>query len=215
MARPTVLPQGAEIMMSNRNRHISAAARILDRLRMGGKKTVVACALVSIMLFMWARVLIGHRPAAADAASPSRAGATVPDRGAVKVTLVELPKTPGRHDTIARDFFAAPEGSFIRRDTADHNTGTEKEVPIVSLSNVQEVIQRVARKLKLEAVLWSESPRAFLNDQLLAVGSKLTVKDGTASFEFEVLQIYMDSVLVGCDDMQLTLKLAQNLEGNK
>jgi len=69
--------------------------------------------------------------------------------------------------------------------------------------------------LKLEAVLWSESPRAFLNDQLLSVGSKLTVKDGTASYEFEVLQIYMDSVLVGCDDMQLTLPLAQSLEVSK
>ena len=79
-------------------------------------------------------------------------------------------------------------------------------------TNVQEVIQRVARTLKLEAVLWSESPQAFLNDQLLSVGSKLTVKDGTASYEFEVLQIYMDSVLVECDDMQLTLKLAPGLE---
>lgn len=205
--------------MHNGNRRVSAADRILDRLRTGGKKTVVACALVSIMLFMWVRVLIGHRPAAADAASdaasPSRPAATLPGTGPVKVTLVELPKTPGRHDSIARDFFAAPDGSFIRRNPADRNTGTEKEVPIVSSYNVQEVIQRVARKLKLEAVLWSESPRAFLNDQLLSVGSKLTVKDGTASFEFEVLQIYMDSVLVACDDIQLTLKLAQNLEVNK
>lgn len=202
-------------MMPDRHRHIAAAGRILDRLRRGGKKTAVACALVSLMLFMWTRVLIGPRPAAADAAAPSRPPATVAGAGLVKVTFVELPRIPGRHDAIARDFFAASEGSFIRRDAADHNTGTEKEVPIVSLSNVQEVIQRVARKLKLEAVLWSASPRAFLNDQLLSVGSKLTVKDGTASFEFEVLQIYMDSVLVGCEDMQLTLKLAQNLEGNK
>jgi hypothetical protein len=182
---------------------------------MGGKKTAVACALVSIMLFMWVRVLSGPRPSAADAASPSRPTATLPGTGPAKVTFRELPKTPGRHDSIARDFFAAPDGSFIRRNTADRNTGTEKEVPIASSYNVQEVIQRVARKLKLEAVLWSESPRAFLNDQLLSVGSKLTVKDGTGSFEFEVLQIYMDSVLVGCDDMQLTLKLAQNLEVNK
>ncbi len=202
-------------MVPDRSRHVSAAGRVLDRLRMGGKKTAVAGALVSLMLFMWARVLIGHRPAAAGAVSRSRAAATASGTGAVKVTFVELPKTPGRHDTIARDFFAAPEGSFLRRNTADRNIGTEKEVPIVSSSNVQEVIQRVARKLKLEAVLWSESPRAFLNDQLLSVGSKLTVKDGTASYEFEVLQIYMDSVLVVCDDMQLTLKLAQNLEGSK
>jgi len=199
-------------MMPNRNQHVSAPGRILDRLRAGGKKTVVACALVSIMLFMWVRVLTGHRPAAADAVSPSRPAATLAGTGPAKVTFVELPKMPGRHDSIARDFFAAPDGSFIRRNTADRNTGTEKEVPIVSSYSVQEVVQRVARKLKLEAVLWSESPRAFLNDQLLSVGSKLTVKDGSASYEFEVLQINMDSVLVGCEDMHLTLKLAQGLE---
>jgi hypothetical protein len=202
-------------MMHKRNRQVWVVGWILDRLRTGGKKTAVACALVSLMLFMWARVLIGHRPAAVGAASPSHPAATVPGTAAVKATFVELPKTPGRHDAIARDFFAASEGSFIRRNTADRNTGTEKEVPIVSSYNVQEVIQRVARKLKLEAVLWSESPRAFLNDQLLSVGGKLTVKDGTASFEFEVLQIYLDSVLVACEDMQLTLKLAPNLDVNK
>ncbi len=202
-------------MTHNPNGQGLVAGWILDRLRTGGKKTVVACALVSLMLFMWARVLIGHRPAAVGAASASRPAATVAGTAAAKVTFVELPKTPGQHDAIARDFFAASEGSFIRRNTADRNTGTDKEVPIVSSYNVQEVIQRVARKLKLEAVLWSESPRAFLNDQLLSVGGKLTVKDGTASFEFEVLQIYLDSVLVACEDMQLTLKLAQNLDVNR
>ncbi len=193
---------------------MSFAGRILDRLRMGGTKTAMACALVSIMVFMWVRVLLGHRPAATGAMSSPRPAASS-RLGPVKVTFVELPKSPGRHDAIARDFFAASEGSFVRRRTAGRYTGTEKEVPVVSSHNALEVIQRVARTLKLEAVLWSESPRAFLNDQLLGVGSKLTVKDGTVSYEFEVLQIYMDSVLVGCDDMQLTLPLVQSLEVSK
>ena len=53
---------------------------------------------------------------------------------------------------------------------------------------------------------------ALINDQLLSVGDKLTVKSGTAIFEVEVLQIYVDSVQVGCDGIQLTLGLAQKLE---
>ncbi len=213
MGRSLLQRPVAEIMTHNGNRHVSFVSRILDRLRMGGKKTAVACALVSIMVFMWVRVLIGHRPAAAM--SSPRPAATASRTGPAKVTFVELPKSPGRHDSIARDFFAASDESFARRKTAGRDTGTEKEVPVVSSHNALEVIQRVARTLKLEAVLWSESPRAFLNDQLLSVGSKLTVKDGTASYEFEVLQIYMDSVLVGCDDMQLTLPLTQSLEVSK
>jgi len=188
---------------------VSPAGRILDRLRMSGRKTAVACALVSIMLFMWVRVLIGHRPAAAAAAPPPKQVETPAGTAPVKVTLVELPKTPGQHDAIARDFFAAPDGSYARRNAAGRNTGTEKEVPVTSSSNAQEVIQRVAQTLKLDAVFLRENPEAFLNDQLLRVGNKLTVKDGAASYEFEVLQIYMDSVLVECQGIQLRLKLAQ------
>ena len=195
-------------MRHNRNRHVSSAGRILGRVCAGGKKTMMACALVSIMLFMWVRVLI-RRPAAAEAAPPPQPAATLARTGLPKVTLVELPKSPGRHDSIARDFFVALDESYARRGTAGRNTGTEKEVPVVSSTNAQEVIQRIARTLKLDAVFLRENPQAFLNDQLLSVGGKLTVKDGTASYEFEVLKIYMDSVLVGCNGIQLTLKLAQ------
>jgi len=195
-------------MTHNRNERVLSAGRVLDRMRAGGKKTMVACVLVSLMLFMWLRVLIGHRPAAAEAAPPAKPAETSSRTGPAKVTLVELPESPGRHDSIARDFFVAQDESYARRPAAGRNTGTEKEVPVVSSTNAQEVIQRVARTLKLDAVFLRENPQAFLNGDLLRVGDKLTVKDGTASYEFEVLQIYMDSVLVACNGVQLTLKLA-------
>ena len=56
------------------------------------------------------------------------------------------------------------------RNPARRSAGTDTEVPVVSSNNVEEVIQRVARTMKLEAVSWSESPRIFINDQLLGVG---------------------------------------------
>jgi hypothetical protein len=189
-----------------------SAGYLLDHLRMGGKKTAVACGLIGIMLFMWGRVFIGHRPAAAAAAPTSTQAGSVPPKGPVKVKLVELPKPSGRQESIERDFFSMKDRTFLRRSPAGRNTGTDREVPVTSSNNAQEVIQRLAQTMKLEAVLWSESPRAFINDQLLSVGGKFSVKDGAAVFEFEVLQIYVDSVLVGCDGIQLTLELAQKLE---
>lgn len=69
--------------------------------------------------------------------------------------------------------------------------------------------------MKLAAVSLSENPQAFINDQLLRVGDRLTLKEGAKVIEFEVLRIYENSVLVGCEDTQLTLKLAQSLEVNK
>lgn len=204
-------------MAHNRNMSVPSVGRIFDRLRIGGRKTAVACALILVMLFMWVRVFLGHRPAAAAAAPAPASSASAPRPAPVKVTLVDLPKVPGRHDSIERDFFTVPEGTALRRSSAGRNTGTEEEVPVVSTNRVQEVIQRVAKTMKLEAVLSREreSPRVYIDDQLLSVGGKFTVKDGAAVLEFEVLQIHDDAVLVGCEGIQLTLELAQKLDVTK
>ena len=186
--------------------------QVFGRLRLGGKKTAMACVLVLIMLFMWVRVFLGHRPAAAEAAPQPPQTDTAVSPPPVKMQRLELPRIPGRHDALPRDFFTMKDPASFGRIPARRNAGTDTEVPVVSTENVEEVIQRVARTMKLEAVSWSESPRIFINDQLLEVGGRFLVKDGTQSYEFEVLQIYVDSVLVRCNEVQLTLKLAQSLE---
>ncbi|OHB66395.1 MAG: hypothetical protein A2Y76_02370 [Planctomycetes bacterium RBG_13_60_9] len=203
-------------MAHRKQRGIPSAGWILDRLMMGGKKTVVACALIVIMALMWVRVLIGHGPASAGAAPETKRTASAPHRGSAQPNLVELPRSPGRHDSIHQDFFNIRNRAYFRQNAVVQNTSADKEVPVASSDRVREVIHRVAQTLKLESVLdWNESPRAFVNDQLLAVGDKLVVKDGANTFEFEVLQIDVDSVLVKCSDTQLTLKLAQYLEVKK
>ncbi len=191
---------------------VQVVGQVLDRLRMGGKKTAMACTLVLIMLFMWMRVFLGQRPTAATATAQAPATETAPRRLPVKVQRRELPKIPGRHDTLSRDFFTMKDPACFGRNPARRSAGTETEVPVVSTPSVAEVIHRVARTMKLEAVSRTESPRIFINDQLLEVGSRFPVKDGTQSYEFEVLKIDGDSVLVGCNGVQLTLKLASSLE---
>lgn len=185
---------------------------VLDRLRAGGKKTVMACALVLIMLFMWVRVFLGHRPATAAAGSETSQARTAAHPPRMKLQRLELPKIPGWHDALSRDFFTMKDPTSFGRNPVRPNTGADTEVPVVSTPNVAEVIQRVAQTMKLEAVSWSESPRIFINDQLLKVGDRFLVRSGTQSHEFEVLQIYVDSVLVSCKGVQVTLRLAQSLE---
>ncbi len=199
-------------MAPNGKINIARIGPVLDHLRLGGKRTVMACVLVLIMLFMWVRVFLGHRPAAAAAAPRSSQAQTAARRPPVTMQRLELPRIPGRHDALPRDFFTMKDPASFGRDSARRGAGTDTEVPVASTENAQEVIQRVARTMKLEAVSWNESPRIFINDQLLEVGGRFLVKDGTQSYEFEVLQIYVDSVLVGCNGVQLTLKLAQSLE---
>ncbi len=131
-------------MAPNRKLSMPAVGRVLERLQMGGKKTAMAGVLSLLMLFMWVRVFLGHRPAAAAAAPPTASAASVPRTAPVKVKLVDLPKVPGRHDTIERDFFTIKDRTYFRRNPAGRDTGTDHEVPI-AFSDAQEVIQRVGQ----------------------------------------------------------------------
>jgi len=197
-------------MAPNRRHGVRSSGRITDLL-MDGKKTVLAGALVLVMAAMWIRVLIGHKPGAAAAAGAPQAAPVVqngPTRS--KAKMIELPRIPGRNDSIARDCFNVQEWAPMRQFAAAPSTGTDPEVPVVSPNHDEEVVRQVAQTLRLEAVsLRSENPQAFLNDRLLGVGDKLAVEQDSVCFEFEVLQINENAVLVECNGIQLPLKLAQ------
>jgi hypothetical protein len=188
----------------------------MDLLR-DGKKTVLASALVLVMAIMWIRVAIGHRPGSAAAAvdgNQATAAASAESAGG-RIRTIELPRIPGRNDSIHRDCFNMQNRAPFRQSAAAPGTGTDTEVQVVSPNRDHEVVQQVAQTLKLEAVVRSSSPWAFVNDRMLRVGDKVSVERGADQFEFEVLRIYEDAVLVECNDIQLTLKLAQVVDVQK
>ena len=171
---------------------------------------MLACALVLVMVGMWVRVLIRQEPGAAAGAGPQQRQVPSAQPGrSTRITPVELPKTPGRHDVIGRNFFSLHDSAYFQSLVALPSGGTDSEVRVASPDDAHEVIQRVAQTLRLEAVYWSESeePRAFINNQLLAQGRTLTVESVAGSFVFDVVKISENSVLVSCQDVQVTLKL--------
>lgn len=190
------------------------ANRILGRLGTDRKKAVLTVCLIMVMGIMWFRVLTGRKPGPAAAAPPSQDEQQQPQPQSMNLRFIKLPSIPGRNDCINRDFFAGREWEPFRQSFLSQNQGTDTEVHVVSSDHAQEVAIRVAQKLKLEAVLWSGNPQAYVNDELLCVGDTLTAKDGPDTCKFEVLRICEDSVLVGCNGTQLTLKLAQYREMN-
>ena len=188
---------------------------ILGHLAKDRKKTVMAVSLFAVMAVMWIRVLTNKKPGP-EAASPGSPDAPqASSRAPLNVRFIELPTLPGRNDYINRDFFAARDWAPFRQNAHAQQAGTDTEVHVVSSNHVQEVAVRIAKRLTLEAVLWSKNPQAFVNDQLLGVGDKLTITEGSDRCEFEVLQIHEDSVLVRCKGTQLTLKLTQYLDVRK
>ena len=192
--------------MHNGRPTASPTPRLFDHLMADRRKVVLATGLVIVMVVMWVRVLTGKKPnAAAAAANPTETIETT-TAPTVKLKFVELPVVEGRNDRIGRDFFSADVLSGFRRESTSEGTGTDTEVRTGTNQPTQEVINRVAQKLRVVAVF--EGPRAYINDVLVGVGETLSVTDGQATYVFEVVQILDDSVLVRCNDKEVSLKLA-------
>jgi hypothetical protein len=186
----------------------------LDHLAADRKKVILAVGLVAVMVIMWVRLLTGKKPGVTSAAPEQTQSAGTKKAPPMKLQFHELPVIEGRNDRIHRDFFSADGLAAFRQDPASQDTGTDTEVRNGTGSRNEEVILRVARKgLRLEAVL--EGPRAFMNDRLVSVGDRLSVKDGPTSYVFEVIEIQDDSVLVGCNGEQVTLRLTQTSDETK
>jgi len=201
-------------MAHSGNYRIMQAHQVLDRLAIDRKKAVFAVSLLAVMAFMWFRVLTGRQPAPAAANTDTTQGQPKPQKPPRDIDYLELPNLPGRNDCINRDFFACRDWECFRQ-SANSSRNLGIEVHMTAPDRAQQVAARLGQRLKLEAVLRDGTPRAFINDQLLRLGDRLTVRDGPDTCEFEVLRIYEDSVLVGCNGTQLTLKLMQRLDVNK
>lgn len=172
--------------------------RLFSRLAAEKKKTVTALCLIAVMVFMWARVLGRKTPETAEAAL--KQGEVDPDtsesNSQLKISFIELPKVAGRNDVLTRDFFAA-DGWWDFLD----GVGSNKD---------EGVGRRIAEKLRLEAIVMGENPQAVINDKLLSVGDKVSVRVGGDNYECEVVGIEEETVFIRWGEIEITLKLAQD-----
>jgi hypothetical protein len=199
-------------MKQNLKNSNSRDNRILGRLAAEKKKTVIAVCLIAVMILMWVRLLVKKGPQSAAAAET----AEVTDRHTgpeLKVSFIELPKVAGRNDVLTRDFFTAGNWQDFEGG-AEGNSGGMKEVSVVPKDGSEETISRVAGKLRLEAIVLGENPRAFINDKLLSAGDKLVIEDGLNKYECEVTKIEETKVVIRCGQAEVTLRLTQTLIDN-
>lgn len=197
-------------MEQNVNNTVNGANRLVGRLAAEKKKTVTALCLIALMVFMWARVL-GKKTPVIAAASQRKENVVQDVNVELKISFIELPKIPGRNDVLTRDFFAADGWrNFIRNEKNPGN----KEVNVVSKDGNEEVLRRIAEKLKLEAIAIGSygNPQAFINGKLLSVGDKLLVRNGGNKYECEVVGIEENVVVIKCLEAEITLKLTKVIE---
>ena len=196
-------------MRQNARNSGNIANRLFNQLAVQKKKTVLALCLITLMAFMWIRVLTRKAPQAAKAGLlAGQMDVETQSEPELKISFIELPQAEGRNDVITRDFFDSDGWQDFVDGQGRKSAGVE-EVDIISKEGDQEVIRRVAEKLNLEAIVLSENPQAFINDKLLSVGDKTLIGDGTNRYECEVVEIKENTVVMRCRESRITLKLTQ------
>ncbi|MEA3224938.1 MAG: hypothetical protein U9Q07_03235 [Planctomycetota bacterium] len=194
-------------MKQNVRNNTAGARKVLDRLAEEKKKSVMALCLISVMAFMWVRVLTGKAPEGAEAApvtEQSDTGNHLNEK--YSVSFVELPKVAGRNDVIVRDFFVSNGWQHFVDGQGRKPDGIE-EVSIVSTDGNEEVIKKVAKKLKLGATMLSANPLTFINGEVRRTGETVLVRDGNKTYECEVVKIEENTVVLKCGEAEITLKL--------
>ena len=196
-------------MRANVRNSDKGAKRFLGQLAAEKKKTVMALCLIAVMALMWIRVLARKAPDAAEAQSTTGQveAEDRPNQGP-RISFVGLPNVAGRNDVIARDFFVSDGWRHFAGGKGRNLTGVE----VVSRNGSEEVVRKVAEKLKLQAIGLGESPRAFINNKMLSAGDKLLVGDGVDKYECEVVQIKENTVVIRYGETEIALKLMQVIE---
>jgi len=196
-------------MKQNPGNSGNKANRLLGQLAAKKKKTIIAVCLITVMVFMWLRVLGKKTPQSAKAAVIAQEMSNGQTNSELKISFIELPRVEGRNDALTRDFFAANGWQDFMRGGEGKNLDGIEEVNVVSRDGSEELVRRVADKLKLEAIVFGENLRAFINDELLSAGDKLFVVDGIDTYECEVTGIEENMVLIRCGEAEITLRLTQ------
>ena len=183
--------------------------RFFSHLAAEKKKAVLALCLISLMAFMWIKVLTKTSPKAAEAELIAELIMETQSEPELEISFIELPRVAGRNDMVTRDFFASDGWQNFVGGRGPKSVAVE-EIDIVSKNDDQEVIRRkVADNLKLEAIVSSEVPLAFINDKVLRAGDKMFVRDGIESYECEVVEIKENMVIIRCMEAMITLKMTQ------
>lgn len=200
-------------MKQNVANNSSRTNKLFTRLAVEKKKAVLAFSLIMVMAFMWVRVLSKKTPNAAEAAlTTQQEKLDERENSRLKLSFVELPKVPGRNDVITIDFFDSNGWQGFMKDEDGRSLTGREEVSVVSKDGSEEVLIKIAGKLKLEAIELSDMPCAFINSKLLLVGDKLHLKDGVNAYECEVVRIEENVVLLRCAEVEVKLRLMSAIE---
>jgi hypothetical protein len=178
--------------------------QILASLTVERKKLAIAVLLVSVMVVMWVRVLAKKNQSELNGAMLAPQTATA-EQAQPKIKAAELPQVKGRNDVLARDIFA---GDKWEGSGAAANGATQRHVARKSVhENLSDMIETIGKELELEAIFSGKNPQASVSGMLVVPAGRLTVNHEGDQYEFKVLAINDNEVVLECKGVQVKLSL--------
>jgi hypothetical protein len=174
---------------------------VKNSIRNMNPKIIAAVILVSLMGVLWARVLLRSKvgPASANAATTAVIEETQQQnsKSQIRIQAIPLATVPGRHDTIAADFFKADRGSASGGNQERGN---------------QRILDELGKTIVLEAIIRNargSAEKACINGTVVIVGSTLKVQIQNDSYIIRVEAIESAGVRLGWLDRTLMLKMPE------
>lgn len=186
-------------------------AALLQGLGVPKGKLIIAAVLITVMAFMWLRLLVFNKTPDTAAGGTSsgpvgvQAGSTTTTKPVPELTYSELPFVPGRHDVLANDIFCSGAWLFGEVDGAQR---TVAGGPYIDESDIRNIIGLVT----LDGIISEQgtrTPEAFVNGKLVSVGSKVAVEYNKRSVELTVTEIYRNKVVLRVGEQEIDVMMVQ------
>ena len=185
----------------------SKAAGFKSQLPADKKKAIMVSVLVLVLVALWSNVFFKKGPQAAQAQSQQNMMADETEEIKFEISYIDLPSVAGRNDVLKRDFFAPDQFKAIGWG-ASPTDGQNNSINAEDLDQWErQQILQVAKEVKLEAIFAGDNPQVVIDDKLLAVGDEFETVKGGNSYEFEVVQINDNEVVLRCNDVTVNKRI--------
>jgi len=172
-------------------------------------KTILACGLVLVLIFMWIKVFIGGSDSTEEAdATTIIKNVAKTQKKEVKFKRLQLPFEFGRHDRLTTDIFA-PRNTEISngKDGSSRDSNAEEKI-----KSQKDAAAKLANKLELDAIILGAdklSHQAFINGKLQVGGDKLEVKLNDKIYELIVVEVFHNKVVLKWNEYTISVRMAK------
>lgn len=203
--------------MNSKIQNVNNASDLLGGFGADRKKMIIAAALISLMIFMWVRVIlssrVGNDVSAADAETQAVIENTQQSIEEIKIDYIELDVIAGRNDKLSRNFFDADNFNAFPLDPDGGYVGGSKSQKTNISQDQSRIIDQIAQTMKVDAIIVEDASgkgEVFIEERLLSNGSTFEVEHKGRIYEFEVMEVFESKVVLKWEDVTVTINMSQD-----